>query len=318
VATAAELERQVQKFQNDNPWIFDLIGYFNEAPEIPWGHVGVRSDYLSYLFGSYDKARVAYDSLDFRPEAVSSKEATEAAKRMFDQTKGFWDKAQAAGSIAWETFSGGGMDVVADVLVVFVGTSFKHLEYGYNLHVSGAARELLKTTEQRVSEQIRRGQISRQKGLQLIGDTEKALQYHASSVKDGLAAIGYLDSKGFLNSAKRAANGLGALGGAVISILGIAAIAAAALVIVAMYQISTVNKIIAEQCSTFRDEKARLACTKAALERLPQWDMAAIAGSLIKWLVLGGLAVGAVVFLPTIARSVFRSRAVIRKELRTT
>lgn len=300
MATAVELERQVGKFREDNPWIFDLINYFNESSPIPWGQIGVRQDYSRYLWTPFSQARAAYNSLDFRPEAVSSKEATESAKVMFDQTKGFWDKAQAAGGIAWETFSGGGMDVVADVLVVFVGTSFKHLEYGYNLHVSGAVQEFLKTTEAKVSRAVSAGKISQSKGVQIITDAEKALQQHASNVKEGLAAIAYLDKKGWLNAAK---HGTGAVfSGAVITILGVAAIAAAAMVIVAMYQISTVNKIIAEQCSTYTDEKARLACTKSALEKLPTWDMAAITGNIMKWLVFGGLAIAVVAFLPFVTK----------------
>jgi hypothetical protein len=314
VATVAELERQVESFRIDNPWIFDLINYFEGAAPIPWGQVGVRSNYQSYMYGPYDQALRAFTALDFRPEAISSHAATDAAKQMFDSTKGFWDKTKSAGTIAWETFSGGGMNVVADVLVIFVGTAFKHLEYGYNLHVSGAATAFLRTVEARMAKEVQGKRITQDRAVLLISNAEKALQYHASAVRDGLLAIGNLDRNGYLDRAKQSRSGVGALPAGVIAILGVAAIAAAAMVIVAMYQISTVNKIIAEQCSTFTDQKARLACTESALSKLPTWDMAAIAGGITKALVFGGLVVLGVMFAPFLVRQVFGVARTIQKE----
>jgi hypothetical protein len=86
------------------------------------------------------------------------------------------------------------------------------------------------------------------------------------------------------------------------------AIAAAALTIVSIYQISTVNKIISEQCSTFSDEKLRQQCISDALDKLPSIDFSAISGQLFKWLVIGGLVAGGVIFMPTVARSLLKTR----------
>lgn len=304
VAVVSQMERDLQKFQTSNPWIFDLIKSFaGHGSPIPWGQsASVRGGYVGYMSSPYQAAESAVSQLDFSVEATTSREATQAAKQLFDQTKDFWDKAQSMGSIAWETFTGGGVEVAQEAFAVFLGTAFEHLKIGYQLHASGIAVAFLRDAELRVSKEVQKGKVSQVEAVGIISSAEKALQLHASSINDGMSAIAYLNRNGWLESQKKSSV-QGIFGGPVLVILGIVAIAAAALTIVAVYQIMTVNKVITEQCAKFSDERLRSACISEALRKLPHIDFGAITGQFMKWLVIGALVVGGVVFLPTVVRS---------------
>jgi len=303
MASAAQLQKGLDKFTADNPWIFDLISEFDgESVPIPWGHVGIGSAYVQYMLPVYNKARAAVSSLDFSPEATSSAEATAAAKALFDQTKSTWSKIQSVGTMAWESILGEGMDVPYEILAVFSGTAFLQMEYGFHLHASGVAKSYLKDVETKVARSLQSGEISQAEAINIVRNTEQALQNHASTINDGLSAISYLDREGFFDTQKRA---VGAVSSAVVVVLGLAAIAAAALTIVAVYQISIINSVISEQCPKFEDESKRLDCMKTALEQMPKIDFGAITGQLGKWLAITGIALGAFYLAPAvIGRSV--------------
>lgn len=206
------------------------------------------------------------------------------------------------GVMAWESLTGGTMDVPYEILATFSVSAFFELERGYHLHASGIAAQYLKETEIKVASTLSNGKISQQQAVQLVKDAEKALQDHASTINKGLGAVAYLDQKGFFNSQKALGFPLVAL------VLGLSAIAAAALVIVSVYQISVVNGIIQKECSKFQDEKMRLACIQEMSRKLPSIDFSAITGQVAKWVMIGLLAVGGVYFAPTVVRSLLGAR----------
>lgn len=313
MATAQELDAGLQKFTADNPWIFQLIKYFDgETMPIPWGQVGIRSNYLQYMASTYNNASMVVGQLDFSPAATTSEQATQAAKQMFDQSKGFWEKATASGSIAWEAFSGGGMVVFAEALSVFVGTAFLQMQKGYNLHTSGVVTAFLQQTDEKVAQLVRSGQITQEKGVQILRDTELALQRHATSLNEGFSAINYMNKKGLFDSQKKATGDFGASALVAMTIVGVALIAAIALAFVSCYQTSAMTTLIEEQCSKYTNERLRLACTKAATEKIPKIDFGEIAGQFSKYLMYGLLLVGAVYFAPTIVKKLSEARKASR------
>jgi hypothetical protein len=297
-------EAGLEKFTADNPWIFDLISYFDgDTPQIPWGSVSINGSYTRYMIPTYQSAEKAILSLNLE-KVPTSREATQATKELFDQTRGTWDKISSMGMIAWES-AFGGMPVVREVLATFSASAFLQLKQGFDLHASGIAKEYLRDTELRVAQRLQSGDITRNEAVSIIKNTEQALQNHATTIQEGLGALAYMDKEGWFETQQL--NGLGAvpiLG----AVLGIVAIAAAALVIVAVYQISTVNSLIREECSKFQDEKYRLACMSEMSKALPQIDFGAITGQITKWIVLGLLVAGGVYFAPVIARSAMGAR----------
>jgi hypothetical protein len=298
----------LEKFTADNPWIFELISHFDgKATPIPWGQVGIHSSYVGYMMSNYNAAKSAVNSLALN-KVPTSREATQATKDLFDQTKSTWSKASSMGVMVWESLTGGTMAVPYEILATFSASAFLEMEVGFHLHASGVAKGFLKDTEARVGRDLQRGKISEAKAVEIVRNTEKALQDHASSINDGLGAIAYLDRKGYFSTQK-------ALGAPFIAlVLGLAAIAAAALAIVSVYQISTVNNLIKEECSKFTDEKLRLACVKELSKKLPSIDFGAITGQLAKWAMIGALVIGSVWFAPIIVRSAMKSR----RELKAT
>lgn len=297
-------EAGLEKFTADNPWIFDLISYFDEdTPQIPWSTVGISGSYVRYMVPTYQSAERAILSLNLE-RIPTSKEATAATKELFDQTKGTWSKISSMGTIAWES-AFGGMPVIYEVLATFSASAFLQLKEGFDLHASGIAAGYLKDTELRVQQSLRAGKISQSEATTILRNTESALKNHATTVQEGLGALAYLDQKGWFKTQKL--QGLGALP-IVGMVLGIVAIAAAALAIVAVYQISTVNSLIREECSKFQDEKLRLACISELSKALPQIDFGAITGQIAKWVVLGLLVAGGVFFAPALVRSAMGAR----------
>lgn len=292
----------LEKFTADNPWIFDLISYFDGSTvPIPWGQVGINSSYVGYILPNYNAAKRAIGSLAL-DKIPTSREATQATKDLFDQTKSTWEKASAMGVMTWESMTGGSMDVPYEILATFSASAFLQMEQGFHLHASGIAKGFLQNAERRVAQDLARGKISKTEAVSIIRGTEQALQNHASTINEGLGAIAYLDKKGFFNTQK-------ALGAPVIAlVLGLAAIAAAALCIVAVYQIATVNSVIREECSKFEDEKLRLACIQEMSKKLPNIDFTAITGQLAKWAMIGLLIVGGVYLAPVVVRSMMGAR----------
>lgn len=293
----------LEKFTADNPWIFELISHYDgTTSKIPWGSVSINGDYVRYMLPTYNSASNAITSLklDHMP---TSKEATQATKELFDQTKGTWSKLSSMGAVAWES-AFGGMPVVYEVLSTFSVSAFFELKAGFDLHASGVAKGYLKDTELRVGAAMRAGKISESEAVNVVRNTEQSLRDHANMIQEGLGAIAYLDRKGWFDTQKL--SGLGAA--PVAMILGLVAIAAAALVIVAVYQISTVNDLIKEECTKFQDEKLRLACISELSKSFPKIDFGEITGQLAKWLVIGALVAGSVYFLPVITRSVLKAQ----------
>ena len=300
----------LDKFTADNPWIFDLISYFDgEGLPIPWNTTAIGSGYVQYMIPNYNAAKRAINSLNLS-KIPTSREATAAAKALFDQTRSTWDKMSDVGVMVWESTTGGTMDVPYEILATFSATAFLQMELGFHLPSSGIAQEYLRDTEQKVARELQSGRITEAQAVETIRNNEKALQDHASTINEGLSAIAYLDREGFFNSQKS----LGAI--PILGVvLGLAAIAAAALVIVSVYQISTVNSIITKECSKFQNEKYRLACITEVSKKLPSIDFSEITGQLAKWLTIGVLVAGGVYFGPLIARRYF-SEVRTRRELK--
>src|SRR5690606_3901879 len=293
----------LEKFTADNPWIFELISHYDgTTSKIPWGSVSINGDYVRYMLPTYNSASNAITSLklDHMP---TSKEATQATKELFDQTKGTWSKLSSMGAVAWES-AFGGMPVVYEVLSTFSVSAFFELKAGFDLHASGVAKGYLKDTELRVGAAMRAGKISESEAVNVVRNTEQSLRDHANMIQEGLGAIAYLDRKGWFDTQKL--SGLGAA--PVAMILGLVAIAAAALVIVAVYQISTVNDIIKEKCTKINAEKLSQECSSEVAKGIPKSDVGDITDQLAKWLVIGAIVAGSVYFLPVITRSVLKAQ----------
>lgn len=305
-ADAAELQQSLAKFQSNNPWIYQVAGYFSpHFKPIPWEYLqaGLKDNYVqSYLVPSYALAKSTMNSIDLKPTEISSEQATQAAKILFDDTKGLYDRTVAAGKVGWEIFrSDDSMQVVGEVLRVFVVSSFAQAEQAFKIHHSGAALSFAQSVATRINSAVQAGRMSYEDGQLLIMRVEKTLQEHAQAANSALRAISWLDDQGYLAKVKKGAVGAIPIGVAIL--LGIAAIAAVATIVICAVQITAVNELIKEECSKISDDKQRVACIQSVSSHLPQIDAGGMVSGAMKWVVFGGLAVLGVYFAPVVVRS---------------